>query len=98
MVCRVQILEGMAVQLPVLRLKKNEQRRLLAGHLWIYSNEVDVTATPLKSFVPGDQVIVEDSRGKPLATAYVNPASLISARVISRRAGEVLHATVADSI
>ncbi len=80
------------MQLPVLRLKKNEQRRVLAGHLWIYSNEVDVVATPLKGFTAGDQVVVEDSRGKTLATAYVNPASLISARIVNRRAGEMLDA------
>ena len=28
-------------QLPALRLKRNEDRRLHAGHLWIFSNEVE---------------------------------------------------------
>ncbi|MGB5398009.1 MAG: hypothetical protein WBN96_12735, partial [Gammaproteobacteria bacterium] len=28
-------------QLPALQLKKREERRLRAGHLWVYSNEVD---------------------------------------------------------
>ena len=27
--------------LPVLALKRNEDRRLRAGHLWVYSHEVD---------------------------------------------------------
>ncbi len=29
----------------VLRLKKGTDRRLRGGHLWIYSNEVDIAAT-----------------------------------------------------
>ena len=36
--------------LPRLRLKANADRRLRAGHLWVYSNEVDVVATPLTAF------------------------------------------------
>ncbi|HFQ13234.1 MAG TPA: RlmI/RlmK family 23S rRNA methyltransferase, partial [Gammaproteobacteria bacterium] len=46
--------------MPDLRLKKNEQRRLRAGHLWVYSNEVDTAATPLKSLAPGEPVRVCD--------------------------------------
>jgi 23S rRNA (cytosine1962-C5)-methyltransferase len=70
--------------LPALRLRKNEDRRLRAGHLWVYSNEVDVAATPLTGFEPGDAVEVQDSRGAPLGAAYVNPRSLICARIVSR--------------
>lgn len=40
---------------PTLRLKKDQERRLLAGHCWIYSNEVDTQATPLKDFEPGSR-------------------------------------------
>ncbi len=68
--------------LPTLRLNKNEERRLRGGHLWIYSNEVDTKATPLKGFEAGQQVIVEASNGKALGTAYVNPNSLICARML----------------
>lgn len=73
-----------------LRLKRNEERRLRAGHLWIFSNEVDTAATPLTSFEPGDPVEVQDSRGGVLGSGYVNPQSLISARLIARRGGVVL--------
>ena len=38
-----------------LRLKKNADRRLKAGHLWLYSNEIDIQATPLKGLEPGAQ-------------------------------------------
>ena len=42
-----------AAELPALRLKRNEDRRLHAGHLWIFSNEVDTQQTPLSKFKPG---------------------------------------------
>lgn len=67
-----------------LQLRKNEERRLLAGHPWVFSNEVDVSATPLAGFQPGELVVVSDSRGRPLGTAYVNPHSLICARLFAR--------------
>jgi len=76
--------------LPPLRLKKNEERRLKAGHLWVYSNEVDIDKTPLKDFTPGAAVSIEDSHGHVLGNAYVNPHSLISARLVSRDAKYVL--------
>ena len=69
-----------------LRLKKNEERRIKQGHVWVYSNEVDNQATPLKSFNAGQQVIVEASNGKPLGMGYVNPNTLICARLLSRSA------------
>jgi len=78
------------MSLPPLRLRKNEDRRLRAGHLWVFSNEVDVERTPLTAFEPGDAVQVQDARGAPLGSAYVNPRSLIAARVVSRDATAVL--------
>ncbi len=67
-----------------LRLAKHEEKRLRAGHLWIFSNEVDTGVTPLKAFQPGDLVLVEDCKGQPLGVAYINPDTLICARVLSR--------------
>ncbi len=67
-----------------LRLRKNEERRLRAGHLWVYSNEVDSAATPLSGFQPGDVVEIQTHTGKALGTGYVNPHSLICARLLSR--------------
>lgn len=72
------------MSLPPLRLRKNEDRRLRAGHLWVFSNEIDVERTPLTAFQPGDAVEVQDARGAPLGMAYVNPRSLIAARLVSR--------------
>jgi len=74
------------MSLPPLRLRKDEDRRLRAGHLWVFSNEVDVERTPLTAFAPGDAVQVQDARGAPLGTGYVNPRSLIAFRLLSRDA------------
>ncbi len=71
--------------LPVLALKRNEDRRLRAGHLWVYSNEVDNRKTPLSAFVPGSVVVIQSASGKALGAGYVNPHSLICARILSRR-------------
>jgi len=67
-----------------LRLKKDQERRLLAGHCWVYSNEVDMQATPLKDFEPGQPVEILSHRGRWLGEGYVNPHSLICARLVSR--------------
>ena len=74
--------EGSA--LPPLVLKPREERRLHAGHLWIFSNEVDTGATPLTAFEPGAHVAVQSSSDRFLGYAYVNPRTLISARLLGR--------------
>ncbi|MBC8519638.1 MAG: class I SAM-dependent rRNA methyltransferase [Gammaproteobacteria bacterium] len=71
-------------KLPPLKLKKGEERRLRGGHVWVYSNEIDVKATPLSGFEAGDQVEIQASNGKVLGNGYINPNTLISARLISR--------------
>lgn len=69
-------------ELPVLRLKRNEDRRLQAGHLWVFSNEVDAQQTPLPKFAPGELVRVLAHNDRALGLAYVNPQSLICARLL----------------
>lgn len=71
-------------------LRKGEDRRLRTGHTWIFSNEVDTNRTPLTSFAPGQAVLLLDQAGRPLGTGYVNPHSLICARLVSRDPGHVL--------
>lgn len=70
--------------LPPLRLKPREELRLQAGHLWIFSNEIDVAATPLTAFEPGQHVQVRSSRDHFLGYAYVNPNTLIAGRILGR--------------
>ncbi len=67
-----------------LRLRKDEDRRLRTGHLWVYSNEVDVAATPLRDFQPGQPVTIQASNGKFIGTGYINPNVLLCARLVSR--------------
>jgi len=74
------------VTTPVLKLKRGEDRRLRSGHLWIFSNEVDTAATPLTQFEPGAAVQVHSDRDQFLGFAYVNPRTLIAARIVGRDA------------
>jgi 23S rRNA (cytosine1962-C5)-methyltransferase len=67
-----------------LRLNKHEDRRLRAGHVWVFSNEIDKHVTPLTQFEPGEPVTIEDTNGHVLGTGYVNPHALICARLVSR--------------
>lgn len=76
--------------LKTLRLKKNEDRRLRMGHLWIYSNEIDSKITPLKDFMPGEEVIIEAHDKTQLGVAYINPHSLIAGRLFTRNPEERL--------
>lgn len=70
--------------LPKLVLKSQADRRLKRGHLWIFSNEVDIEQTPLKAFAAGDQALVCNHQGKGLAIATVSPTGLICARIVNR--------------
>lgn len=72
------------MSLPTLRLKNNADRRLRAGHLWIYSNEVNVEVTPLTSFGAGDLACLEGANGKSIGIVAVSPNNLICARLLTR--------------
>ncbi len=68
----------------ILRLKKDEDRRIRAGHVWVFSNEIDVRATPLAGLEPGSPVELRDAGGQFLGRGYANPKSLISVRLLTR--------------
>jgi len=72
--------------LPRIVLKKDEDRRLRRGHLWVFSNEVE--AVP--QIEPGDLVHLYDQRGHFLGTGYANPHSLILARLLTGKPKEQL--------
>jgi 23S rRNA (cytosine1962-C5)-methyltransferase len=71
-------------------LKKDQERRLRAGHCWVYSNEVDTARTPLKDLVPGDPVAIVSHNARWLGWGYANPHSLICARLVSRDRARLL--------
>jgi 23S rRNA (cytosine1962-C5)-methyltransferase len=56
--------------------------RILGGHLWIFSNEL---LTSPKKFEPGSLVEVYDKDKKFLGIGYINPYSLISIRLLTRK-------------
>lgn len=64
---------------PTITLKPREERRLLNGHLWVFSNEIQ---TIEGSAGRGDVVRVVSAKGRLLGVAIYNPNSLIAARLI----------------
>lgn len=76
----------MTESIPVLRLKKNEERRLKAGHEWIYANEIDTDTGDgaFRDLPAGTPCLVQDHRGKGLGRALLSPHSLIVGRLYSR--------------
>ncbi len=67
-------------------LRKNQDRRVRAGHPWIFSNEIaELEGAP----AGGDLVEVVDYRGAFLGRAYYNRRSLIAARLLTRGRDEI---------
>ena len=87
-----------------LYLKKREERRIKAGHLWVFSNEIDTARSPIKGLEPGSLCAVLASSGEHLGMGYVNPASLISVRLLetgrftSRDPAEIIQQRIADAL
>lgn len=68
-----------AAVLEPLHLKPREERRLLAGHLWAFSNEIDWERTPRP--LAGETRRLLSARGQDLGWADINPHTLIAARL-----------------
>lgn len=62
-----------------IRLKKNEGRRFLAGHPWVFSNEIEHSNEKKPAIVE-----ICDPAGGFLAKGFYQPSSLISFREYSR--------------
>ncbi len=62
-----------------IKLKAKEERRLKAGHCWVFSNEIDKLDTSIE---PGTLVRVLTSDGTQVGIGYFNPHSLIAARLL----------------
>ncbi len=62
-------------------LKRNEEKRINGGHLWIFSNEIrEIQGQPER----GDFVEVYDNLQRFLGTGFFNPSSLIAVRLLTR--------------
>ena len=68
---------------PALRLKPKAERRLLHGHPWVFSNEVEMTAEA-KALDLGTLVTLEANDGRALGVASFNRHTLIAARLLAR--------------
>lgn len=66
-------------------LKKNEEKRLLAGRLWVYANEVAKIEGKDKN---GSLASVYSNDGRFIGKGYINHASKILVRIFIRGAGE----------
>lgn len=65
-------------------LKKNEERRIKEGHLWIFSNEIQEMHGEAGN---GDLIEVFDRNGAFLGEGFYNKNSLISVRMINNAKG-----------
>lgn len=68
---------------PTVKLQPNRARRVIAGHPWIYSNEVVMDAAA-KALPPGGLVQFLTSEGKRLGTGSFHPHNLICGRIYGR--------------
>jgi 23S rRNA (cytosine1962-C5)-methyltransferase len=80
---------------PSIHLLPGQDRRLRAGHPWLYSNELRMDAAA-KALPPGAPVCVISAEGRPLAIALFNPHSLIAARVITRNKDATIDAAFVE--
>ncbi|MBE3585172.1 class I SAM-dependent rRNA methyltransferase [Desulfofundulus thermocisternus] len=69
----------------VVKLTRRRYHRVLLGHPWVYRTEVEDIQG---DFNPGDVVEVVDYRGRFVGRGYINPASQIIVRLLTREKGE----------
>lgn len=67
-------------------VRLNRTSRILAGHLWVFSNEV---AGSPKGFEPGSLVELRDRKDAFLGIGYINPHSLIAVRILTRQREDI---------
>lgn len=74
---------------PTLRLLPGHDRRLRAGHPWVFSNELAWSA-PMRRLPPGGVVRIEAASGRSGGAFMFNPRSLIAARRLSADPEDVI--------
>ncbi len=79
----------------IVKLKKKEERRVLRGHPWVFSNELE--SLP-KDAAAGELADVVDHAGRFIGRGYLNPRSLIAVRILTRRQEEIDRAFFAGRI
>ena len=69
-------------KLPSVILRAGEDRRVRAGHPWVFSNEILMDADA-KAIPPGALATLRAPGGEALGLVTFNPHSLIAGRVLS---------------
>lgn len=67
---------------PVIQVSPGRQKRVRAGHPWVFSNEIEMTPEA-KALPRGTLVDVVDAAGSAIGSAVFNPNTLISARLLT---------------
>jgi 23S rRNA (cytosine1962-C5)-methyltransferase len=68
-----------------------QEKRLLAGHNWVFSNEIKEIRAEAEP-KPGDLAVIVTSTGHELGLAFYHPNSLIAGRMLTRSPREVIDA------
>lgn len=71
-----------------IRIGRGREKRIESGHPWVYRTEIEDI---YGEYRPGDIVEVEDWRGKFLGRGYINPASMIAIRLLTREPREEIN-------
>ena len=84
------VIPNLSLTYPRLRIRNKEELRLERGHLWAFSNELlDLP----KDVAPGSiATLVREKDGAPIGNGFYHPNSLISFRLLTRNAEEIIDA------
>lgn len=69
----------------IVTLKKGEGRTLKSGGSWVFDNEIE---SVMGQYEDGDIVIVHDFDGYPMGRGFINSASTIRIRMMTRKADQ----------
>lgn len=71
------------------------QKKLFEGHPWVYRNEIEKIEGAAD---PGDLVDVLDFRGKFIGRGFINPASMITVRLLTHRNEQITEQTIVSRV
>ena len=69
-----------------LQLKPGRKHKVLRGHPWVFSNQLQEIPDELQ---PGSEIVLVDSAGQSVGRGFGHPGTLISARIYDRNSEAV---------
>ncbi len=79
----------------VVHVVNGRQKKLFDGHPWIYRNEIERIEG---EYVPGDAAEAVDYRGRLIGHGFINPASMITMRLLTHGSEPVTDGLIADRV